>query len=160
MSSTEFRKMRRFKQALPYEECEEILRGEPRGVLSVLGENGYPYGFPMDFVYEDGKLYFHCAKVGHKLDALRACDRVSFCVMDRGFRKEGDWALNIRSVIIFGRIRFIEDPEETIERVRHLGLKYYPTRESVEEEIRQAGARVQILELTIDHMTGKLVNES
>ena len=160
MSSTEFRKMRRFKQALPYEECEEILRGEPRGVLSVLGENGYPYGFPMDFVYEDGKLYFHCAKVGHKLDALRACDRVSFCVMDRGYRKEGDWALNIRSVIIFGRIRFIEDPEETIERVRHLGLKYYPTRESVEEEIRQAGARVQILELTIDHMTGKLVNES
>jgi len=160
MSSTEFRKMRRFKQALPYEECEEILRGEPRGVLSVLGENGYPYGFPMDFVYEDGKLYFHCAKVGHKLDALRACDRVSFCVMDRGYRKEGDWALNIRSVIIFGRIRFIEDPEETIERVRHLGLKYYPTRESVEEEIRQAGARVQILALTIDHMTGKLVNES
>ncbi len=160
MSSTEFRKMRRFKQALPYEECEEILRGEPRGVLSVLGENGYPYGFPMDFVYEDGKLYFHCAKVGHKLDALRACDRVSFCVMDQGYRKEGDWALNIRSVIIFGRIRFIEDPEETIERVRHLGLKYYPTRESVEEEIRQAGARVQILELTIDHMTGKLVNES
>ncbi|MBR3367429.1 MAG: pyridoxamine 5'-phosphate oxidase family protein [Lachnospiraceae bacterium] len=152
--------MRRFKQALPYEECEEILRGEPRGVLSVLGENGYPYGFPMDFVYEDGKLYFHCAKVGHKLDALRACDRVSFCVMDQGYRKEGDWALNIRSVIIFGRIRFIEDPEETIERVRHLGLKYYPTRESVEEEIRQAGARVQILELTIDHMTGKLVNES
>lgn len=160
MSSTEFRKMRRFKQALTYEECEEILRGEPRGVLSVLGENGYPYGFPMDFVYEDGKLYFHCAKVGHKLDALRACDRVSFCVMDQGYRKEGDWALNIRSVIIFGRIRFIEDPEETIERVRHLGLKYYPTRESVEEEIRQAGARVQILELTIDHMTGKLVNES
>ena len=160
MENTEFRPMRRFKQALPYEECEEILRSEPRGVLSVMGENGYPYGFPMDFYYEDGKVYFHCAKTGHKLDALRACDKVSFCVMDRGYRREGEWALNIRSVIIFGRIRFIEDFGETVARVRQLGARYYPTEEALEKEIEHAKLRVQMLELTIDHMTGKLVNES
>mgnify|MGYP000873540821 FL=1 len=106
------------------------------------------------------KLYFHCAKEGHKLDAIAADNRVSFCVMDEGFRKDGDWALNIRSIVIFGRVKRIDDADETLKVVRQLGLKYYPTAESVEEEIRKAIARVQILELSIDHMTGKLVNES
>ena len=87
-------------------------------------------------------------------------DKVSFCVYDKGFQKDGDWALNITSVIIFGRIRFIEDPEDTIALVRQLALKYYPTPESAEEEVIKAGNRVQMLELTIDHMTGKFVNES
>lgn len=108
----------------------------------------------------DEKLYFHCAKEGHKLDAIAANNRVSFCVMDEGFRKEGEWALNIRSVVIFGRVKMIDDAEETLKIARQVGLKYYPTAESVEEEIRKAIARVLILELSIDHMTGKLVNES
>lgn len=155
-----FRGMRRFKQGLTQEECISILEKEPRGVMAVHGEDGYPYAFPLDYVYLDGKLYFHCAREGHKLDAIAADSRVSFCVMDEGFRKEGDWALNISSVIIFGKIRKIEDSEETVRIARSLGLKYYPTPESVEEEIRKAVSRVQILELTIDHMTGKLVNES
>lgn len=155
-----FRKMRRFRQQITEEECIEILKSEPRGVLAVHGEDGYPYALPIDFLYDDGKIYFHCAKEGHKVDALKKDERVSFCVYDQGFRKEGDWALNIKSVILFGKIRFIEDREETIALVRKLGLKYYPTPEGVEEEISKAGSRVQMLELTIDHMTGKLVNES
>lgn len=158
----EFRKMRRSAQQLSNEECIEILKREPRGVLAVIGDEDYPYALPLDFVYEEenGKIYFHCAKVGYKLDALRNNNKVSFCVYDEGFRKEGDWALNIKSIIIFGKIKFIEDQEETIERVRKLALKYYPTAEAVEEEIVKAGSRVQMLELTIEHMTGKLVNES
>ena len=100
-----FRKMRRFKQQLSEQECVEILEREPRGVMAVHGEDGYPYAFPMNYIYMDGKLYFHCAKEGHKLDALKADNRVSFCVMDKGYRKDGDWALNIKSVIIFGRIK-------------------------------------------------------
>ncbi|MDY2986002.1 MAG: pyridoxamine 5'-phosphate oxidase family protein [Peptoniphilus sp.] len=158
----EFRKMRRSAQQLSNEKCIEILKREPRGVLAVIGDEDYPYALPLDFVYEEenGKIYFHCAKVGYKLDALRNNNKVSFCVYDEGFRKEGDWALNIKSIIIFGKIKFIEDQEETIERVRKLALKYYPTAEAVEEEIVKAGSRVQMLELTIEHMTGKLVNES
>lgn len=158
----EFRKMRRSAQQLSNEECIEILKREPRGVLAVIGDEDYPYALPLDFVYEEenGKIYFHCAKVGYKLDALRNNNKVSFCVYDEGFRKEGDWALNIKSIIIFGKIKFIEDQEETIERVRKLALKYYPTAEAVEEEIVKAGSRVQMLELTIEHITGKLVNES
>lgn len=155
-----FRKMRRFKQQLSEEECVEVLTHGQRGVLAVHGEDGYPYAFPLNYIYKDGKLYFHCAKVGHKMDALAGDNRVSFCVMDEGFRKEGDWALNIKSIITFGRIAKIEDVEKTLDIVRQIGLKYYPTAEGVEEEIRKAGAYVQVLELTVDHMTGKLVNES
>lgn len=155
-----FRKMRRFKQEISEQECIDTLKEQPRGVLAVHGEDGYPYAFPMDYIYMNEKLYFHCAKEGHKLDAIAADNRVSFCVMDEGFRKDGDWALNIRSIVIFGRVKRIDDADETLKVVRQLGLKYYPTAESVEEEIRKAIARVQILELSIEHMTGKLVNES
>lgn len=155
-----FRPMRRIGQALYAEELDRVLTQAPRGVLAVHGEDGYPYAFPMDFLYLEGKLYFHCAKAGHKLDALRADDRVSFCVMDEGYRREGEWALNIRSVVIFGRVGKVDDPDRARHIARLLGLKYYPSAQDVEIELEKAMDRVQILELTIDHMTGKLVNES
>lgn len=155
-----FRPMRRHKQQLTQEECLKVLTEEPRGVMAVHGEDGYPYAFPMDFVLENGKLYFHCAKSGHKLDALAEDPRVSFCVMDEGFRKPGEWPLNIRSVIIFGRVSVVEDPAEVKRIAKLLGLKYYPSAEEVDEEIRKAIDRMLLLELTPDHMTGKLVNES
>ena len=115
-----FRKMVRFKQQLPEEECIGILTKQLRGVLSVLGDEGYPYGLPINhyFCPEDGKLYFHSGKTGHKIDAMKACDKASYCVYDEGFRKEGQWALNIKSVIVFGRIRFIEDHQEALEICR------------------------------------------
>lgn len=155
-----FRDMRRFKQQLSEQECVDVLTHAPRGVLAVHGEDGYPYAFPMNYIYLDGKIYFHCAKTGHKLDALSSDDKVSFCVMNEGFRKSGDWALNIKSVVIFGCVKKIDSSQTAVEVVRRIGLKYYPTAEGVEDEIRKARAHVQILELSIDHMTGKLVNES
>lgn len=155
-----FRTMRRFKQQLSQAECEAVLSRAPRGVLAVHGEDGYPYAFPMNYLYRDGKLYFHCARAGHKLDALAADGRVSFCVMDEGFRKPGEWALNIQSVVLFGRVKKVDDAREAEEMIRQIGLKYYPNAQDVEEEIRKAGARAQVLELSVDHMTGKLVNES
>ena len=154
-----FREMRRFKQQLSEEECAELLRTVPRGVLSVCGDDGYPYGVPMDFVCADGKLFFHCAKEGHKLDAILRNDKVSFCIMDEGYRDEGDWALRIRSVIVFGRMRVLEDAEERITRLRQLGQKYYPDAESVESEIERDAARAVVLELTPEHITGKRVHE-
>ena len=81
-----FRKMRRFKQQISDEKCVEILTNEPRGVLALYGENGYPYALPLDHLYDDGKLYFHCAAEGHKIDAIKANPHASYCVMDEGFR--------------------------------------------------------------------------
>ena len=157
-----FRPMRRFKQQVSEAECIRILQEEKRGVLSVLGEDGYPYGIPLNHWYnpEDGKIYFHGAKTGHKIDAIARCDKVSFCVWDAGYRKEGEWALNVTSVIVFGRIRLVADEEKAKLIGANLCRKFTDDEEYIRHEIQSAISRVQCLELTIDHMTGKLVNES
>ena len=151
--------MRRFKQQLTEENCLSILRTEKRGVLAVLGDDGYPYAVPLDFVYRDGKLFFHCAREGHKIDAVRACDKASFCVVDQGERKEGDWALWFNSVVCFGRIRVMEDHEAVLAWSRDLSAKFPVTPAETEEDIRRNGPRVAGLELTVEHMTGKRVHE-
>ncbi len=154
-----FRTMRRWKQQLTEEECIEVLEHEPRGVLSVHGEDGYPYGIPINFVYDGGKIYFHGAKQGHKIDALKKDNKVSFTVMDHGYLEANKLGLNVKSVVVFGRIRFVDDREETIREARKLGLKYDPA-DFVESELKAKANVIQVLELSIDHMTGKLVNES
>lgn len=157
-----FREMRRAKQQLGKDECVEILLREWRGILSVYGEDGYPYGLPMNFYYdkESEKLYFHSSMKGHKIDALMRDNRVSFCVYDKGFRKEGDWALNIKSIIIFGKIKFVEDESRREEVMRKFGLKYDPDPRNVEDTIKRMLRVTKVMELSIDHMTGKLANES
>lgn len=157
-----FRKMRRFRQELSKEECIEILKSEPRGVLSMMGEDGYPYGIPMNHWYneEDGKIYFHGAKSGHKIDAIKKYDKVSFCVFDQGYRREGEWALNICSVVVFGRLHQVNDPEKTVKICTNLCKKFTEDTAYLEHELQHSGPAVLCLELEIDHMTGKLVNES
>ncbi|MGN0163677.1 MAG: pyridoxamine 5'-phosphate oxidase family protein [Candidatus Ornithomonoglobus sp.] len=156
-----FREMRRFKQAVSEDECIQILKTEKRGVLSVLGDNGYPYGIPMDFYYDekDRRIYFHCAKEGHKIDAIRNCDKVCFTTWNTGFQKDGDWAWNVTSVVAMGRAELVSDRALTNEKVRLLALKYYPTEDGVNEEMKKDAHRVQMIALTIEHLTGKLVNE-
>ena len=157
-----FRELSRKKQQLSEVECLRLLTEEPRGVLSVLGEDGYPYGMPMNFWCdpESGHIFFHGGRTGHKIDALKECDKVSFCVYDQGFRREGEWALNIKSVIVFGEIRFVEDPARAIEISRKLSLKYTRDTDYIEHEVEKVGAITLCLELIPRHMTGKLVNES
>ena len=157
-----FREMMRFKQAIPREECIRILQEEKRGVLSVLGDDDYPYGMPINHWYcpEDGKIYFHGGRQGHKIDAIRRHDKVSFCVYDSGFRKEGDWALNIKSVIVFGRVEIVEDEDWAIEVSRRLSRKFTQDEDYIQHEVEKSGPRTLVFALTPEHMTGKLVNES
>lgn len=156
-----FREMLRAGQQLTEEECVGILKKEPRGVLSVLGDGGYPYGMPMNHYYceADGRLYFHGGKKGHKIDAARRCGKASFCVYDRGTRQEGEWFLRFRSVIVFGRIEFIEDPEKTYEISRLLSRKFTQDEAYIENEIRHSGPGTLLFALVPEHMTGKLVKE-
>ena len=156
-----FRTMRRFKQQVNSEECIRILKEEKRGVLSVLGEGGYPYGIPLNHWYaDDGNLYFHSAKEGHKIDAVRACDKVSYCVYDKGYRKDGEWALNVTSVVVFGRIRLVTDEKKAKEICSAICRKFTEDEEYLEKELQGSLSRVQCLMLVPEHMTGKLVNES
>ena len=157
-----FREMRRFKQQISEEACIRLLKDQPRGILSMIGDDGYPYGIPLDhwFSEKDNKLYFHCAKVGHKIDAIIACNKVSYCVMDEGFRRDGEWALNINSVVVFGRMRIVEDVDKKREICTNLVRKFTDDEEYLQKELTHAFPRVNCLELTIEHMAGKLVNES
>ena len=157
-----FRPLLRKKQQLSQEECIDILKKQLRGVLSVLGDDDYPYGMPINHYYceEDGKLYFHGGKVGHKIDAMKRHNKVSFCVYDEGYRKDGEWSLNIKSVIVFGRVEFIED-EETIYRIaKDLSHKFTQDENYIEDEIKRSGARTLMFALVPEYITGKLVNES
>ena len=157
-----FREMLRIKQQLPEEECVRLLKTELRGVLSVLGDDGYPYGMPLNHYYceEDGKLYFHSGMKGHKVDALRRCPKASYCVYDSGVRKPGEWALNIRSVIVFGRIEFVEDRETVCRIARELSYKFTQDEAYISRELETSGPRTLMFALVPEHMTGKLVNES
>ena len=157
-----FRKMLRQKQEVSREECIRILKEEPRGVLSVLGDEGYPYGIPLNHWYDesDGCLYFHCGKKGHKLDAIAACDKVSFCVYDCGFRREGEWALNISSVVVFGRMRIVEEEAKMREIYTELTKKFTDDEAYLAHEMKTSFPGVLCLQLVPEHMTGKLVNEA
>lgn len=157
-----FREITRKKQALTAGECREILKNEMRGVLAVLGDDDYPYAMPMNYLYDEEKnvIYFHGGKTGHKIDALEKHDKVSFCVYDKGFVREGEWALNIRSVIAFGKISFVEDFDEMVEISRRLSLKYTPDVEYIEKEIEGFAKATLCFEMKCEHITGKIVNES
>lgn len=157
-----FREVARKKQALTSEQIEKILKAEKRGVLSVQGDNGYPYGLPINFWYneENGYIYFHSGKKGHKTDAISADNKVSFCVYDEGYRKDGEWSLNISSVIVFGKMHTVEDSEKATEIYRRMSLKYTSDIEYIDSEIRKFSKDTVCYELQPEHITGKIVNES
>ena len=155
----EFRKMRRFRQELSADVCADILKREPRGVLAVSGDGGYPYAVPLNFVYDGGCLYFHCATEGHKLDAINRDGKASFCVLSQKELSDDGWSYFFESVIAFGRVSTVTDEEKRTEKLRLLGNKYFPSAEITEDELRKNAARALLLELKIEHMTGKRVHE-
>lgn len=153
---TMFRQMRRFKQQLPPEECDAILLKNSSGVLAVQGDEGYPYTVPMSYNYCEGKLYFHCAKTGHKLDAVRRSDKVSFCVVDKDTVVPEKYTTYFRSVVAFGRARILEDETERREALEKLAAKYSPEQaEGRQREVDMQLKNVSIIEMAIEHITAK-----
>lgn len=151
--------MRRSKQELSKEECIDILTNEPRGVLALIGDFDYPYALPMSHAYVDGKIYFHGAMKGHKMDAIKKFDKVSYCVMDKGVKNPDGWSYTFKSVIVFGKIRTLTDRDEKIDRLTHLGDKFFPTHDQTVSEIERLLDRTAVFEISIDHMSGKIVEE-
>ena len=154
-----FRKMRRHKQELTKEECIEILINEPRGVLALRGDENYPYALPMSHAYADGKIYFHGAKEGHKIDAVKKEPKASYCVMNRGVKKADEWWCTFKSVIVFGKIRILADRQDKIDKLTLIGNKFFPSPEDTENEINRLLENTAVFEITIEHMSGKLVRE-
>ena len=151
-----FRDMRRKRQQLSNEESIAILEKATAGTLALLGDEGYPYAVPISYVYHDGKLYFHSALSGHKVDAIRKCDRASFCVIEQDDVQPQKYTTFFRSVIAFGRIHIIEDEQEKLETARMLGNRYNPNNEeSLQKEIESGLSRMLMLRFGIEHLTGK-----
>ena len=153
---SEFRAMRRKRQQLTEEKSIGILQKSTAGTLALLGDNGYPYAVPISYVYADGKLYFHSALSGHKIDAIRYSDKASFCVIDQDEVHPEKYTTYFRSVIAFGRIHIIEDAQEKLETARLLGDRYNPNQEeALQKELEKGLSRMVMIRLNIEHLTGK-----
>ena len=157
-----FRKMRRSVQALSREEMVDLLNTETRGVMSVQGDDGYPYGVPINHYYDEeaNKLYFHGANFGHRVDAVRRDPKVSYCVYGGEYQKDGDWAKYVKSVIVFGKAELITDQDEVIRISRLLCDKFPCTQEYIETEISKDAPRTLVIAIDIEDMNGKLVHEA
>ena len=152
----EFREMRRKRQQLSDEESYAILQNATSGTLALLGDGGYPYAVPISYVYSEGKLYFHSALSGHKVDAIRSCDRASFCVVAQDDVKPELYTTFFRSVIAFGRIHIVDDEAEKLAAARLLGNRYNPHQdEALQKELENGLARMLVIRLDIEHLTGK-----
>lgn len=152
-----FREMRRNKQLLSNNESVEILKNGTSGVLALLGDNEYPYAVPISYVYDNSKIYFHGAKSGHKIDAIRKCNKASFCVIAQDEIHPEKYTTYFKSVIIFGKIRILEGENEIRQAIEKLAIKYYPKDDEVNrnQEIAKEWKALCMIELSAEHMTGK-----
>ena len=156
-----FRPIRKRKNEISRDAAEALLRESRRGVLAVNGEDGYPYAIPVNYLYdkETQKIYFHGARAGYKVDALRNSDKVCFTVYGNETVREEAWAPFVRSVVVFGRCRLLDGGTDTMALLKRFVMKYYPSEQLAEEEIARSGKAVQLFEITIEHLSGKEVQE-
>ena len=156
-----FRPMRRKNQQLSLEDCNEILAKATSGVLALEGDAGYPYAVPLSFVYHDKKIFFHSAKAGHKIDSIKANSKASFCVIAKDDVKPDEYTSYFKSVIAFGKIRILEDEAEKRKAITLLAAKYNPqdSEEKRERAIEMEYAPLCMLELEVEHLTGKQAKE-
>ena len=156
-----FREMRRKNQILSQAEYLAVLDRGTSGVLAVQGDGGWPYAVPLSYVYEDGRLWFHCARTGHKLDAIRREPRVSFCVVDQDQVVPQEYTTYFRSVILFGRARVLEDPAEVRAALEKLARRYWPgdTPEHLAAVAEKELPAVTMVEVAVEHLSGKEAKE-
>lgn len=151
-----FREMRRFKQQLPEETAAAILDRNTAGTLALLGDDDYPYSLPISYVYADGKIYFHSAKSGHKIDAIKKHEKASFSVIDKDEIVPEKYTTYFRSVIAFGKVRLVEDLDEIRRIATVLAMKYSADfAEGIPAEIDSSINHMAIIEMEIEHMTVK-----
>lgn len=151
-----FREMKRKERQLSAELTEKILNKCTSGVLSVIGDDGYPYGVPVSYAYSDGRIFFHCAKEGHKVDAIKNNPKVSFTVIAQDDVIPEKYGTDFASVIVFGKASFVEDPEEMLQSHIHIIEKY--SNEYYDggiEYFNKAKAAMRMVKIDIEHITGK-----
>ncbi len=153
-----FRKIRKIKNEIDKDAVDSLLHSCRRGVLSMNGEDGYPYAIPVNYYYDEAnqKIYFHGAKAGYKVDCLKSCDKVCFTVFGNENNEELSWAPYVQSVVVFGRCHLIDTDNEIL---KTFAMKYYPSSDLADMEIKEGSKFVQMYEISIEHKSGKQVQE-
>lgn len=157
-----FRTLRRKDRGITDETAKKLLENERRGVLAVNGDDGYPYAFPINYLYDAdaGKIYFHGSKSGHKVDALRRSDKVCFTVYgNERIDEDASWAPYVQSAVVFGRCSLIDNLDQASEGVRRVARKYYPDAETAERVIAQSAKNMYLYVIDIEHLAGKQIQE-
>lgn len=156
-----FRQMRRIKQELPIAEAKSLLKKNKRGVLSLNGEEGYPYSIPINYFYdaEENKLYFHGAKTGYKIDCIKNNNKASFVSYGDEELSDNGWSYYLKSVVVFGKIEIVDDRELAAKKLRELGAKYYPSLSEVDAVMERSFDNALVYYLDIAHMACKKVHE-
>lgn len=147
-------KMRRFKQLLPESDTMDILRKGEVAVWAVDGDEGYPYAVPINYVYDGKCIYVHCAKHGHKIDAIARNPKCSLCIIDKDDVVPEKFTSYFRSVIVFGKARIVDDSRERLDALMMLAEKYSPGIDP-HDEIERFIKVVCVVCIEIDSMTGK-----
>lgn len=136
-----------------------LLSGSPVGRLGTIGKDGYPVIKPLNFVYREGKLYFHSAREGEKLEDIKRDSRVCFevdspiaYVKNSGNPCETDYLY--RSLIIKGKAGIISDKDERLSALKALMEKYQP-QGSYGEFREDTLALTAVVRIDIEEMTGK-----
>lgn len=156
-----FRKVRKIKNELDEKTTKEVLKKAPRGVLALNGDDGFPYGLPLNFYYDEDNntLYFHGTKTGYKIDCIEKSPKASFtALLEEGVSDDG-WSKNVSSVVAYGLLEEIEDSDFARDALEKLAQKYYPSEDLVEENIKANFKNTKMLAFHISYMTGKRVNE-
>jgi len=151
-----FREMRRKGQSLPPEEIDQILEEADYITVAFHGDGGYPYAVPLCFVRCGDTIYFHSAKQGHKVDALRSDEKVSFVAIGEQRIVNEEYTTYYRSVMGFGRARIVDDPDEKLTSARALGDRCWPDHDAeLDAELARGLDRMLMVAIDIEHLTGK-----
>ena len=156
-----FRNIRKIKNEINQTEVKELLKNSRRGILALNGDDGYPYAIPVNYLYDEteGKIFFHGAKVGYKVDCIKSSDRVCFTVLGSETIRDEEWAPYMQSAVVFGRCKLIDDEQMAMKRLKDFAMKYYPREDMVLDEIKVSGKATQMFEIDLVYMTGKEVQE-
>jgi nitroimidazol reductase NimA-like FMN-containing flavoprotein (pyridoxamine 5'-phosphate oxidase superfamily) len=150
-----FKEMRRNDKMLTNEEMLEIMNTAQYGVMSTIGEDGFPYGVPVSFVYNEGAIYFHAALVGHKLENIAYNSKVSFCVIEDVSLMPEAFNTKFKSVIAFGEVTEVEDDKKEDALVLFLHKFSKDFIPSGMEYIKNAAAKAKVFKIEVQHMTAK-----
>lgn len=151
-----FKQMRRIKQQLSEKECIDILQRQNVGTLALAKNGDYPYAVPLNYVYYNGKIYFHCAITGHKIDIIKKQNKASFCIIDEDTVVPEKYTTFYRSVIVFGKAEIVEDDAEKMAALKELSYKYISKDDKAHlKEINGAWNRTCVFSLSIDYLSGK-----